>query len=152
MPSPVNKFPNRAIALTTALKQAGLRLTPQRLAICRALAERPDHPTAQAVFDQLTPDYPSLSRATVYNTLQTLVSVGLIQELGTAGDGAHHYDVNASPHLNLICVRCHRVEDFPAATLTRLARRVTAESGYQLQGARMVYYGLCPKCQKKKAR
>lgn len=148
MPSPVNKLPNRAAELTTALKQAGLRLTPQRLAICRALADHKDHPTAQALYNQLTPDFPSLSRATIYNTLQTLVQAGLIQELGTAGDGAQHYDADASPHVNLICVRCHRIEDFPAVSLTTIARRVTDESGYQLQGARMVYYGLCPKCQK----
>src|SRR5262245_23839151 len=148
MPLPVNKLSNRAAALTRALKQAGLRLTPQRAAICRALAERRDHPTAQALFEQLAPEFPSLSRATIYNTLQTLVSAGLIQELGTAGDGAQHYDADASPHLNLICVRCHRVEDFPASALTRIARRVTNESGYQLHGARMVYYGLCPKCKK----
>jgi Fur family peroxide stress response transcriptional regulator len=152
MPSAVNNPPHRATPLLTALKQAGRRLTPQRLAICRALAERRDHPTAQALFEQLAPEFPSLSRATVYNTLQTLVSAGLIHELGDAGDGAQHYDADASPHLNLICRRCHRIEDFPATTLTRLAQRVTTQSGYQLQGARLAYYGLCPKCQKIKRR
>ena len=150
MTLPVNLRLKRADLLTTVLKQAGLRLTPQRIAICRALTERKDHPTAQALFEQLAPEFPSLSRATIYNTLQTLVSAGLIQELGTAGDGAQHYDADASPHLNLICVRCHRIEDFPAASLTRIARRVTDESGYQLHGARMAYYGLCPKCQDKR--
>jgi len=136
--------------LIVALRQAGLRLTPQRQVVCRALVESREHPTAQALFDQLLPDFPALSRATVYNTLRTLVDAGLVQELGTAGDGAIHYDADASPHVNLICTRCHRVEDFVDVSLAAIARRVAQDSGYQLRGARVAYYGLCPRCQKAK--
>lgn len=139
----------QAQALLVALKQAGLRLTPQRRAICRAVVERADHPTARAVYDQLLPEFPSLSRATVYNTLQVLVETGLVQELGTAGDGAIHYDADVAPHVNLICIRCHRIEDFDDAFMAAIARRVAADSGYQLRGARVAYYGLCPRCQNK---
>jgi Fur family peroxide stress response transcriptional regulator len=139
----------QAQALVAALKQAGLRLTPQRRAICRALVEREDHPTAQAMYDQLLPEFPSLSRATVYNTLQVLVETGFVQELGTAGDGAIHYDADVAPHVNLICMRCHRIEDFDDASMTAIARRVAEDSGYQLRGARVAYYGLCPRCQNK---
>jgi Fur family peroxide stress response transcriptional regulator len=138
----------RAAELAAGLKRAGLRLTPQRLAVCRVLAENRKHPTALALFDLLRPAFPSLSRATVYNTLQALVEAGLIDELGTAGDGAIHYDADPSPHVNLICTRCHRVEDFPDAPLDEVAGQVAAGSGYQLRGARVVYYGLCPQCQK----
>jgi Fur family peroxide stress response transcriptional regulator len=133
--------------MLAALKRAGLRLTPQRRAICRALARSREHPTAQALYDQVLPDFPSLSRATVYNTLRALAEAGLVQELGAAGDGAIHYDADPSPHVNLICVRCHRVEDFTDALLTRIARQVAEDSGYQLRGARVAYYGLCPRCQ-----
>lgn len=143
-PQPAN---GQTQTLVVALKQAGLRLTPQRRAICRAVAERVDHPTAQAVYDQLLPEFPSLSRATVYNTLQVLVETGLVQELGTAGDGAIHYDADVAPHVNLICMRCHRVEDFDGVSMAAVARRVAEGSGYQLRGARVAYYGVCPRCQ-----
>lgn len=157
MPLPASKLRlasagDPAADLRAALKRAGLRLTPQRLAVCRALTEhlRGAHPTAQTLYAHLRPAFPSLSRATVYNTLQALVQAGLVHELGTAGDGMLHYDVDASPHVNLICTRCHRVEDFPATPLAGVARRVAQDSGYELRGARVVYYGLCPKCQRRK--
>jgi Fur family peroxide stress response transcriptional regulator len=154
-PSPTPKLQSAPAAggtadLLAALKEAGLRLTPQRIAVCRALAEtlRGAHPTAQALYAHLLPAYPSLSRATIYNTLQTLVNAGLVHELGTAGDGTLHYDIDASPHANLVCTRCHRVEDFPAAALAGVAQRVASASGYELRGARIVYYGLCPACRR----
>ncbi len=138
--------PSRADDMSAALRQAGLRLTPQRLAICRALADSREHPTAQTLYEQLRPQFPSLSRATVYNTLDVLVRSGLAQELGTAGDNAIHYDADTTPHVNLVCVRCHRVEDLPGVPLDGVARQVAQGSGYELQGARVVYYGLCPDC------
>ncbi len=100
------------------------------------------------MFELLRPAFPSLSLATVYNTLQVLVAAGLVDELGTAGDGAIHYDADPTPHVNLVCTRCHRVEDFPNAPLDAVAGQVAAGSGYQLRGARVVYYGLCPRCQR----
>jgi len=134
--------------LVERLKEVGLRVTPQRLAIYRALVVSAEHPTAQALFEQLQPALPSLSQATVYNTLQALVRHGLVQEIGEAGDGAVHYDANPTPHVNLICTRCHRVEDFFDVPLTGVVERVVAESGYQVQGMRVAYYGLCPRCQR----
>lgn len=129
------------------LKAAGLRLTPQRVAIYRALVGTDSHPTARQLYDQLRPELPSLSQATVYNTLQALVEEGLVHEIGDAGDGAVHYDADLAPHVNLICTRCHRIDDFHADLLAQADDLVAAESGYQLQGARLVYYGLCPACQ-----
>lgn len=137
----------RISEMVGALKQAGLRITPQRLAICRALVQSEEHPTAQAVYAKLRREFPSLSRATVYNTLRALVEAGLVQELGPAGDGAVHYDADLSPHINLICTRCHRIEDLGDVSLAEIAQRVMETSGYQLRGARVAYYGLCPRCQ-----
>ena len=136
----------RADEMTAALRQAGLRLTPQRLAICRALADNDTHPTAQVLFEQLQAQFPSLSRATVYNTLEVLVRSGLAHELGTAGDNAIHYDADTAPHVNLVCVKCHRIEDLPDVPLDKVAQQVAQGSGYEVQGARVVYYGLCPAC------
>ena len=64
------------------------------------------------------------------------------------GDGSIHYDADASPHVNLISTRCHRVEDFTGVSLARITQRIAQDSGYHLRGARVAYYGLCPRCQK----
>jgi len=70
--------------LSTTLQQAGMRITPQRVAICKLLAESEEHPTAATIYGELKPQFTSLSLATVYNTLDTLVSLGAINILGSA--------------------------------------------------------------------
>ncbi|MDW8326303.1 MAG: Fur family transcriptional regulator [Anaerolineales bacterium] len=129
------------------LRRAGLRLTPQRYAICRALSNNREHPTAQALFQQLRSAYPSLSQATVYNTLHTLVNAGLLCEVGAAGDNAVHFDPDVSLHVHLICTQCHQIEDMTDSALANVARRVEQSSGYQLNGSRIAFLGLCPRCQ-----
>ncbi len=141
-----------AIEMLTALKGAGLRMTPQRYAICEALAGNTEHPTAQMLFDRLRVDHPTLSRATVYNTLHTLVEAGMLLELGTAGDGVVHFDPDVSPHVHLICVNCHQIEDLEDTALAGLSRRVAHQSGYELRTSWVAYYGLCPRCQKASSR
>ncbi len=133
--------------LVQALRQAGLRLTPQRLAICRYLSQSKDHPTAQDIYQVLKPEYPSLSLATVYNTLETLVALGAIHALGDAGDDATHYDANIDPHINLVCIRCHTIVDLPTSTVAQLEHEAEEKSGFRILGTRVVYYGLCPECQ-----
>ncbi len=139
---------NSLESLTSALKQAGLRLTPQRIAICRFLTESQLHPTAAEIYESLKPHYPSLSLATVYNTLDVLVGLGAVNALGHAGDDAVHFDANTSPHINLACVACHQIVDLASPQAAGLEAEISRASGYQLLGARMVYYGLCPACQR----
>lgn len=129
------------------LKETGLRLTPQRVAIYQALAQSDSHPTAGQLYERLAQEMPSLSQATVYNTLEVLVEQGLVHEIGDAGDGAVHYDADLLPHINLICTRCHSIDDFHSSTVVEADALVAAQSGYQVLGARLVYYGLCPHCQ-----
>lgn len=133
-------------ALTNALRKAGLRLTPQRLAICRALINHREHPTATELHEQLRADLPTLSLATVYTTLNTLLALGVIHDLGDAGDGTAHYDPVTEPHVNLICTRCHQISDLADGALESIRQDVARRSGYQILGARIAYYGVCPKC------
>lgn len=135
--------------LIHTLQNAGMRVTPQRLEIYRMMATTDSHPTAQMIYDELSPRFPSLSLATVYNTLEAFVNLGIINVLGTAGDQAVHYDADTSPHINLACVSCHRVIDLPSKHVPALDQEVSANSGYKLLGARVMYYGLCPECQAK---
>jgi Fur family transcriptional regulator, peroxide stress response regulator len=142
---------DRSAYFANSLKDAGLRLTPQRLAICRYLADSEDHPTAQMIYDDLRPQFSTISLATVYNTLEALANLGVVNVLGEAGDGAVHYDGDTDPHINLACLSCHRVIDLPSQHVSQLEKEVVEKSGYQIMGARVLYYGYCTECQQKTA-
>ena len=137
--------------LTTALQNAGMRITPQRIAICELLATSDEHPTAAMIFDELKPRFASLSLATVYNTLDALVGLGVVNVLGHAGDDTVHYDADTEPHVNLACISCSKIIDIPSEHVNHLDEEITSASGYKLLGARVLYYGLCPSCQQKRA-
>jgi Fur family peroxide stress response transcriptional regulator len=140
-------MPSSLFDLTTALKQAGMRTTPQRMAICKLLAETDSHPSAAMICEHVREQYPSLSLMTVYNTLNVLVDLGAINVLGHAGDDNVRYDADTSPHINLACISCHRIVDVPSMQIVNLDSEISSVSGYKLLGARMMYYGLCPACQ-----
>ncbi len=132
------------------LKDAGLRVTPQRLAIYEFLVRSDAHPSAQALYAELQSQLPSLSQATVYNTLQVLAARGLIQQVGEVGDGAVRYDGNPAPHANVVCSDCHAVHDVFDIPLDRITEYVSARSGFKIQDLRMTYYGLCLRCQSRR--
>ena len=101
------------------------------------------------IYDQLRPEYASLSLATVYNTLEALTRLGAINVLGEIGDSdAVRYDADTDPHIKLAGVRCHRIIDIASSHIHQLAEEVERDSGYALLGSRVIYYGLCPDCQK----
>jgi Fur family peroxide stress response transcriptional regulator len=136
-------------SLITALHDSGMRLTPQRRAICRYLSQSEAHPTAAMVYDALKPEMPSLSLMTVYNTLNTLEELGALHAIGKAGDEAVHYDTDTEPHVNLICTACRKIIDVPSKKIDALKREIEEKSGYRLHNTRIVFEGLCPECQKK---
>jgi len=135
--------------LTLALQHAGMRITPQRVAICELLTASEEHPTAAMIYEGLKLRFPSMSLATVYNTLDALVEVGAINVLGQAGDDTVHYDADTEPHVNLACISCNKIIDIPSEHVGHLDAEISNASGYKLLGARVLYYGLCPDCQAK---
>lgn len=137
--------------LISHLRDAGLRVTPQRLVIYEALVQDKHHPTAQGLFEELQSRLPSLSQATVYNTLETMVEMGLVRELGTAGDGTVRYDADTSPHAHLVCTGCNSIEDFAAVAVPVPPRAALEEKGYTIRSAGVYYYGLCRDCRAKKS-
>lgn len=132
-----------AQSLVSGLKASGFRLTPQRIAVCDALAHREDHPTAQALFQELKPRFASLSLTTVYQTLDTLVRTGTITSLGSAGDDSIHFEVNTEPHINLACLTCHRIRDLESSAVRALEEEVQNAVGSKVLSGRVVYYSEC---------
>ncbi|MBW7881542.1 MAG: transcriptional repressor [Caldilineaceae bacterium] len=133
-----------------ALRQAGLRVTPQRKAICRYLAETDQHPSAYQVYARLESSHPEISRATVYNTLNTLQQLGAIVELSLGSDHTH-YDTNPEPHVNLICLRCHKIIDYHGQLgIELLSAQVLAETGFQTAAAKIDLLGFCAECREQR--
>ena len=143
---------NRATAMLRDLRRAGLKLTPQRMAIVQLFASDDSHPTAQDLFEKLRPSFPSMSFATVYNTLDTLARAGLagiVRLPGRRGDAAR-FDPNTTPHHHAVCDGCGAVLDIGAGTLSptpaavRRLRRLAP--GFSVRAVERVYRGLCSRC------
>jgi Fe2+ or Zn2+ uptake regulation protein len=126
------------------MKEKGLKLTSQRLVIVDIIAGSRSHPSATDVFIEARKQAPRISLSTVYYTLDTLKKEGLIKELEFT-DLDNRYDRDVSDHLNLVCKRCGRIEDFQAASPVPPAE-VEKAMGFRVDGVRLEYYGLCRKC------
>ncbi len=127
-----------------AYRSRGYKITPQRLAVMRALVGDATHPTAAAVVERVRRDFPFVSAATVYRVLEELVALGEILALDL-GNGRMRYDPNTSEHAHLVCEVCGRVEDVD----WRLAADVLPPDrrrGYEVSGVRVVFNGRCPVC------
>jgi Fe2+ or Zn2+ uptake regulation protein len=142
----------RSNAMLRDLKRAGLKMTPQRVAIVRQFAEDESHPTAQDLFERLRPSFPSMSFATVYNTIDALARAGLAGILrlpGKRGDAAR-FDPNTDPHHHAVCDSCGAVLDISAGTLapTRgaIAKLRRVAPGFSVRAIERIYRGLCARC------
>ncbi|WP_084030312.1 Fur family transcriptional regulator [Atopobacter phocae] len=131
-----------------ALRDKGVRITEQRKAVIQALLSSKTHPTAIQLHEMLLETYPTMSLATVYNNLNTLIDYDLIIEL-QSNDGSTHYDYyhNNEPHYHAICSSCGKIVDFKYPVLSDVelvAQRVT---GFQKTSHQMEIHGICPECQ-----
>jgi Fur family peroxide stress response transcriptional regulator len=137
---------NRTDELIRALRSTGYRVTPQRVEICRALAESKVHPSPQAIYRQVSEKYPGISQATVYNTLTVLRDLGEVVEVGLGQDRTH-YEPDPFPHVNLICLRCGVIEDLENEAVAALSAQLAETQGLRMKAARMDIYGFCRTCQ-----
>ena len=129
------------------LRAAGHRITEPRAKICRYLAQTDQHPTPYQVYADLQEIDPSISRATVYNTLNTLQQLGAIVEINF-GANHTHYDTDPTPHINLICLRCHGIEDCHCELLVGQAlQTMVAQHGFQAVATKVDILGFCQACQ-----
>jgi Fur family peroxide stress response transcriptional regulator len=136
------------------LKRAGLKLTPQRIAIVRELADDCTHPTAQELYERLRPAFPTMSFATVYNTLDALAKLRLVGSLriGSPNASAAHmaatrFDPNTAPHHHAVCDACGAVVDLPAEPPSpSLKKSIERTSGFEVHAEERIYRGLCGRC------
>ena len=123
-------------------------LTPQRRAVLRVVAESGEHLTANEIFEAARRDLPSISFATVYNSLKYLKDEGLVREINF-GKGSSRYDRETARHDHAVCSRCGKLVDFDLAETPQLIRAAARRSRFKPESIHLTLVGLCPDCQGK---
>ena len=131
-----------------ALRSRGIPLTHQRLAIYDRLKRSKEHPSAEEIYRALKPRHPALSLATVYKTLQTFESLGLIRLVNRPHTQAR-YDAITDRHHHLICGACGRIEDLFDPRLDALPAPGPT-GGFVVTDHSVHFRGLCGKCASRK--
>lgn len=130
-------------------KEKKLKLTPQRLAVYNYLLGTTAHPSAETIYKSIHEQYPTMSLATVYKTLKTLVDVALIQEINV-GEGNFRYDRNSASHPHIQCLTCGRIDDFDDLNLDNLNKLAENHSKYKVCYNKVYFYGYCNACMNSK--
>ncbi len=124
------------------LKGKGLKITPQRLTILKYLDENRTHPDADTIYNDLKSTNPSLSRTTVYNTLDKLREIGVIQEL-TISKTENRYDYHTDPHHHFLCRKCGSIIDVDIVCKHQESKMVDGHSIEEIHG---YFKGVCETC------
>jgi Fur family transcriptional regulator, stress-responsive regulator len=127
------------------LRQHGIQVTAQRLAVLRAVSAQP-HVTADAVAEAVRAEIGAISTQAVYDALGVLVAERLIRRIQPAGSAARYEDRVGDNHHHLICRVCGRVVDVDCAVGSAPCLTAADGSGYEIDEAEVAYWGRCPDC------
>ncbi len=134
-----------SISPQTVLTAHGIKPSVQRMAVMGYLLENRTHPTADEIYNALAPSIPTLSKATIYNTLKLLVEKGAALQVNIDGRGAC-YDGYTAPHAHFLCRSCGKVFDF-VLKRPRLERLAEAPDNFSIDTAALHFQGICSNCQ-----
>jgi Fe2+ or Zn2+ uptake regulation protein len=130
---------------TDLLRRRGLRVTAQRLAVLRAVSDRP-HATAEAVAETVRGEIGSISGQAVYDALAALTENGLLRRIQPAGSPARYETRVGDNHHHLICRTCDRMVDVDCAVGDTPCLTALDDFGYEIDEAEVIYWGRCPEC------
>ncbi|MDQ2975774.1 MAG: transcriptional repressor [Acidobacteriota bacterium] len=132
---------------TATNSKTGKKLTRQRNAVLQVIRERDDHPTANEIFQAARLRLPTISYATVYNSLRFLKEAGLVHEI-KFGDSASRYDRETDRHDHAICNDCGKLVDFYLPQAAELMQAAARKSKFRAESVHLTLRGLCPDCRK----
>jgi Fe2+ or Zn2+ uptake regulation protein len=138
-----------ASSTAARLREAGERVTRQRLAVADALTAAGRQLSAQELYRRIHRRDPSIGRATVFRTLEALVVAGVARRLELDGHVYGYVACRPEHHHHLACDRCGRVVDIDEAYIRPVAERVAANLGFRIDDARVDFYGLCESCSRR---
>ena len=127
------------------LRQRGIQVTAQRLAVFRAVAGQP-HITADGVAEVVRSEIGAISLQSVYDALALLVAEGLIRRIQPSGSPARFEDRVGDNHHHLICRICGRLVDIDCAVGAAPCLTAGNDKGYEIDEAEVAYWGRCPEC------
>jgi Fur family peroxide stress response transcriptional regulator len=147
-----NDYAGRRLAeFAVRCRASGLSVTPQRLAIIRALLSSAEHPSADAVYADVRRDHPHISLATVHRTLDTLCAIGEARKVTPLHDSAR-YDGNVTPHHHVVCVRCRQIRDVEVADADRVLDGRETIGDFHVIGTSVEILAVCGACRRRSRR
>jgi Fur family transcriptional regulator, peroxide stress response regulator len=145
MPDPEIRLRN----MVDALRENQYRITPQRLAILRVLAESKGHPSVETIYERVKPTFPTTSLATIYKNIAVLKGLNQVLELGFSDD-SNRYDGNRPyDHPHLVCTVCKKILDPDVSALADMTGELARKTGFAITRHRLDFFGVCPECQGK---
>ena len=130
---------------TSLLRAKGVYVTAPRLATLRAIGERP-HQSADAIVATVRNEIGSVSRQSVYDTLNTLTELGLLRRIQPMGSPARYETRTGDNHHHVICRSCGCIEDVDCAVNVRPCLTASESHGFEIDEAEVIYWGVCPSC------
>jgi Fur family transcriptional regulator, stress-responsive regulator len=127
------------------LRKHGLQVTAQRLAVLRAVSDRP-HSAADDIYNVVRAEIGAISRQAVYDALAALGDKGLVRRIQPAGSPARYEDRVGDNHHHLICRACNQMVDVDCAVGDTPCLTAADSSGYEIDEAEVIYWGRCPEC------
>ena len=143
--APEMDAPIEPVGPTELLRQHGVQVTAQRLAVLRAVGGHP-HGTADEVAEVVRGELGTISRQAVYDALSILTDRGLIRRIQPAGSPARFEDRVGDNHHHLVCRSCGRLVDVDCAVGDTPCLVASDDAGYEVDEAEVVYWGRCPDC------
>jgi Fe2+ or Zn2+ uptake regulation protein len=132
--------------LIQKLRNHGIAVTPQRLAVLEIMLTRRDHPTAENIYHQVRHQLPAISFNTVYKTLEILCHKGMVIKVNPLHEVAR-YDGMTGPHAHLICRQCHSIVDLDWEAEDLPVLQPGEAHGFVVEHASLTFWGVCPRCQ-----
>lgn len=133
------------------IREMGIKVTEQRLAILEALTDGRAHVTAQEVYERIHDAHPEIGFATVYRFLRKLSDLNFVTEVRMGGLPARYELTPRDHHDHLTCVRCAKIVEFENPQIEKIQEQVAQQNGFLLTHHVLELYGLCKSCQKVKA-
>ncbi|MDX1441724.1 MAG: Fur family transcriptional regulator [Nitrosopumilaceae archaeon] len=130
--------------LVSTLREDGFRITPQRVAILDYLLKTEDHPSAEYIHQTVKKQYPMVSLSTVYKTLDLLREKKLVNEIEV--DGEARFDAHTDAHINLVCMKCGKIDDLDEESLNGIQNRAAKKSKYLILKSSFELFGYCNNC------
>jgi Fur family transcriptional regulator, stress-responsive regulator len=134
-----------AVEPAVLLRQRGIQVTAQRLAVLRAV-ERQPHVTADGVAEIVRTEIGAISRQSVYDALAVLTAEGLIRRIQPAGSSARFEARVGDNHHHVICRTCGRTADVNCAVGSATCLTAADDCGFDIDEAEVIYWGRCPDC------